>query len=378
MSKFVDINLGKNNGLLDLLYIQYNSWTKINEFIKKTKFIKVNNSNLGIPTFLHTDILNINSINNSVVFINCLTEGIHDYDSFFNHYNKNNFYIIFSNSVWDKNCYNIDIDYVNLPYYLFLNNTIISAVNPYIENYGFVKEYSFDYPKENMFVATTGSYKPERNFIVETLTDNLDFKNFILKYRGKNYGKNYDYLDPYHQDVNNFHSYKPYDCFDFLNISQSIPTDLYNSSYFNLVIETDVDYPHSFFPTEKISKALLTGIPFVVYSTPNFLKNLRSIGFTTYNEIWDESYDLEFNFQRRATMIVDLCNQLNCFNWAQHRDKLLEISYKNASNLLRNNRTFLNQFENIRKVLDIVYDHDIVYIKNNQQQLFKCLENNTV
>jgi len=378
MSKVVDINLGENNALLDLLCIKYNSWTKINEFIKKTKFVKVNNSNLGIPAFNYYDILNINSINNSVVFINCLTEGIHLYKNFFNHYNKNNFYIIFSNSVWDKSRYNIDIDYVNLPYYFFLNDTVVSAVNSYIEHYGFVKQYSFDYPKENMFVATTGNYRPERKFIVEILTNNLDFKNFVLKYHGKNYGKNYDHLDPYHQDVDNFNSYKPYDHFNFLNISRSIPIDLYNSSYYNLVIETDVDYPHSFFPTEKISKSLLTGMPFVVYSTPNFLKNLKSIGFATYHDLWDESYDLEFDYQRRAKMIVDLCNQLNCFDWARHRDKLLEISYKNANNLLRNNRTVLNQFENIRKVLDIVFDHDIVYIKNNQQQLFKCLKNNTV
>mgnify|MGYP000353789169 CR=1 FL=1 len=49
---------------------------------------------------------------------------------------------------------------------------------------------------------------------------------------------------------------------------------IYNQAYFNLVVESDIEYPYSFDPTEKIGKALLTGIPFVVYSTPNFLQNL--------------------------------------------------------------------------------------------------------
>jgi hypothetical protein len=32
-------------------------------------------------------------------------------------------------------------------------------------------------------------------------------------------------------------------------------------------------------------------MPFVVASSYNFLKNLRSMGFKTYCELWDESYD---------------------------------------------------------------------------------------
>ena len=48
-----------------------------------------------------------------------------------------------------------------------------------------------------------------------------------------------------------------------------------------------------FFPTEKIWKPILAGIPFVCIATQNFLKRVRDLGFKTYDTVWDESYDEE-------------------------------------------------------------------------------------
>ena len=31
--------------------------------------------------------------------------------------------------------------------------------------------------------------------------------------------------------------------------------------------------------------------PFVTFAAPGFLKNLRALGFRTFDELWDESYD---------------------------------------------------------------------------------------
>ena len=49
----------------------------------------------------------------------------------------------------------------------------------------------------------------------------------------------------------------------------------YNQSYFNIVVETDINYTDNFFLTEKTVKALLTGMPFVIVGTPDFIKNLQ-------------------------------------------------------------------------------------------------------
>jgi hypothetical protein len=47
----------------------------------------------------------------------------------------------------------------------------------------------------------------------------------------------------------------------------------------------------TFFPTEKIFRPITGRRPFVVFGPIHFLNNLRGLGFRTYGECWDESYD---------------------------------------------------------------------------------------
>lgn len=372
MSKTINLNLHFDSALTELLLKKYNHWVKFNNYFKNTEFISVCSSDLGFYSFYYKDIAGINSVKNSIVFIDCIIEGVRE-EGWFKQYDKSNFYIIFSNCVWDTDYYNFGIDYINLDHYIYLNETINSSTNLYLENYPAPKQYNFDYPKENMFVSTVGNSNSYRDFFVNQLVDKLDYQNFILKYQGKNFGRNCDYLDFFHLSPEKYSSYKKFESFNFFNISVSLPIELYNSAYFNLVVETDTDYQHSFFPTEKVSKAILCGIPFVIFSTPHFLKNLQQLGFTTYNDLWDESYDLEPDYQKRSAMIADLCNQLNHFDWNKNKNKLRDIAYKNADNLLRNNSIFVNQFEKINKVLDILSEYNFEHIKSNKSQLFKWL-----
>jgi hypothetical protein len=47
----------------------------------------------------------------------------------------------------------------------------------------------------------------------------------------------------------------------------------------------------TFFPTEKTVRPMSAGKPMIVYGPKNFLTHLKSLGFKTYNEIWNEEYD---------------------------------------------------------------------------------------
>lgn len=47
----------------------------------------------------------------------------------------------------------------------------------------------------------------------------------------------------------------------------------------------------TFFPTEKIFRPITGRRPFLVFGPIHFLNNLRGLGFRTYSECWDESYD---------------------------------------------------------------------------------------
>jgi len=64
----------------------------------------------------------------------------------------------------------------------------------------------------------------------------------------------------------------------------------YTDTWFSLVSETIFDYPYSF-RTEKIYKPILMAHPFVVAANCGYLRDLRNVGFQTFDSIIDESYD---------------------------------------------------------------------------------------
>jgi hypothetical protein len=86
----------------------------------------------------------------------------------------------------------------------------------------------------------------------------------------------------------------------------------YIDTYFSLVTETVYEYPYSF-RTEKIAKALAMGHPFIVASSVGFYRDLRNLGFRTFDTVIDESFDLVENHQDRMdriyNIVQDLCQQ---------------------------------------------------------------------
>jgi hypothetical protein len=65
--------------------------------------------------------------------------------------------------------------------------------------------------------------------------------------------------------------------------------------------------------TEKTLRPIACGQPFILASTHGSLEYLRSYGFQTFGNVWDESYDLIVNPQQRLHAIVDLMQQIA--NW---------------------------------------------------------------
>jgi hypothetical protein len=75
-----------------------------------------------------------------------------------------------------------------------------------------------------------------------------------------------------------------------VRISCILPVEIYNQSYYSIISETTCMNTHSHY-TEKTAKALVARRPFVMFSGQHFLRNLRSLGFQTFNIVIDESYD---------------------------------------------------------------------------------------
>lgn len=63
--------------------------------------------------------------------------------------------------------------------------------------------------------------------------------------------------------------------------------------------------------TEKSFKPIALGMPFILSATAGSLAYLRSYGFQTFSEFWDESYDLETDDFVRAEKVAAVLKQLD-------------------------------------------------------------------
>jgi len=83
----------------------------------------------------------------------------------------------------------------------------------------------------------------------------------------------------------------------------------YHKIFLEVVCET-MHHKNTFYPTEKISRSLITKTPFLVYGPVGYLKNLKKIGFKTFEDFWDESYD-NFHEFHRIKKIQIILNKIN-------------------------------------------------------------------
>lgn len=103
-----------------------------------------------------------------------------------------------------------------------------------------------------------------------------------------------------------------------MSLSQVVPIKVYNQTAYSVVAETNFSNHYSFY-TEKIVKPILGRRLFIVFSGQYYLKNLRNMGFKTFDGIIDESYDLEADFVTRGNMITKQMDYL----FSQPQDQIL-------------------------------------------------------
>jgi len=90
-----------------------------------------------------------------------------------------------------------------------------------------------------------------------------------------------------------------------VHLSTIIPISIYNQTAYSFVFETRMRGTEVCFFTEKIVKPILAKRLFIVVAVPNYLHNLRRLGFQTFDGIIDESYDLEEDANVRLNMVLE-------------------------------------------------------------------------
>lgn len=152
--------------------------------------------------------------------------------------------------------------------------------------------------KPKYFDALLGSPKPHREFVSNAVKENNLQDKFIITYGGQwndneFYAKDYFIYEPGTEIIDNapgtmgWAQYNGQQC----HLSQIIPIDVFNNTAYSIVAETDFDNTLSFY-SEKTVKPMIYKRLFVAFSGYKFLYNLQKLGFKTFDNVIDESYDL--------------------------------------------------------------------------------------
>lgn len=156
-------------------------------------------------------------------------------------------------------------------------------------------------------------YPPFKKFIL----DNLVVGNHLLPF---------DILDPTKP------SYNVTSKAVYLNEKWTTDT------YFSVVCETKFNDTASFV-TEKTTKLFYYGHPFILIGGKNTLKEMRNMGFETFPELFDESYD---SMPCNVDKLIYICNQVKAYNTPEGIQKLKTILPKLKDKLIYNRNHFIN------------------------------------
>lgn len=77
-----------------------------------------------------------------------------------------------------------------------------------------------------------------------------------------------------------------------------------------VALETTVMYPEVFLSGISF-KGIVKKRPFVILGVPGTIRYLQQLGFKTFNEFWDESYDQINDFESRVEAILDIVQHIS-------------------------------------------------------------------
>jgi len=97
-------------------------------------------------------------------------------------------------------------------------------------------------------------------------------------------------------------------------MDQDIFEKPYNDTACSIVSETN-DNDYEVFMTEKIWKPIIAQQFFIVHGNYLYLQKLREMGFKTFNNYFEEVYDLNRHPGARINTIVDMCDRLRDAPW---------------------------------------------------------------
>ena len=116
----------------------------------------------------------------------------------------------------------------------------------------------------------------------------------------------------------------------------------YFDTWFHVVVESNVFDGHFEynFLTEKTFRPIKAFQPFVIFSMPGVLQDLKQLGFRTFDQFWNEDYDNIKDTQQRLEAVIDVIKTLS----NMPSDTWLQM-YKDMQPILEHNHHILMHTE---------------------------------
>ncbi len=332
-------SFGYNNFISFIDHV--NNFQHLHHILSKTQIVNFTYSKDGIPIYDVFEFFDDNIIEfkeNNIIFVETLRQLL----SIQNRLDNTKKYIVFSESNWDikKQKLNINYELIYVPWDFIdcqFRLTNRSSLYFHLYNLNFIDNYSpvFD------FLCLAGRAKPWRDKFIDKLSSKIDLSRSLTSYYGKCLGNqklieidiSYDRDNSKIEFENKFYKQQIIPCTNIkYTLSNFTKNELFYSTKFSVIVETEAEL-EEYHVTEKTIKCLLLGHPFVVIGTPFYLKYLHDLGFTTYNRIFDESYDNILDLEDRMDAVINLIEKLKQLSFV--KEDLEKIQQNNLIAFLK-------------------------------------------
>lgn len=125
---------------------------------------------------------------------------------------------------------------------------------------------------------------------------------------------------------------------DMLTAVTSSTKTIYEQTFLSIITETIV-LSNTILISEKTWKAIAIGHPFMIVGSPGILKQLKELGYKTFDRWIDESYDDADTISEKVGII---CNNLATFN-TKSVSELIEIRNEMKKICVFNQQHFVNE-----------------------------------
>ena len=120
--------------------------------------------------------------------------------------------------------------------------------------------------------------------------------------------------------------------------------------------------------TEKTTRAIVGGIPFILVSSSGSIKKLHDFGFKTFGDWWDESYDNILSYEKRLDKIKEVITQISKMSISQCTEM-----YREMIPTLEHNQ---KRYKEMNKIFQNFDGMDMCYESNfpNEEKYFELFK----